>query len=123
MKPLATAFKSHGFHFEQVERQANIAIYRKSKPGYSGYEVVRIQHIKPVLFHGKLIPEHERMPSDEQWGTHGFTCQTLDAAKARFHQLLQTQDRPALGSTASQEPLSHPEPLTGHPNPTSACHA
>lgn len=36
---------------------------------------------------GNRTPAHEAMPSSEQWGTYGWTCNTLERAKVRLRQI------------------------------------
>jgi hypothetical protein len=88
MKTLATAFSRDGFEFEVIERNGPIAIFRKSKPTYHHYEVVIIQCEQERTFpNGLTTPAHERMPGNEEWGWHGWTCSDFDRAIAKFNSL------------------------------------
>lgn len=90
MKPLSTKFKLDGFDFEQIQRHGRVAIFRKSKPNHqqATFEVVFIQerpaHTWP---NGQTTEAHESMPGSEQWGMAGWSCYTLEAARARLHRL------------------------------------
>jgi hypothetical protein len=88
MKTLPTAFRHDGFEFTQLERNGQIAIFRKSKPAYHHYEVVIIQCEQERTFpNGLTTPAHERMPGNEEWGWHGWSCQDFDRAIAKFNSL------------------------------------
>lgn len=51
------------------------------------YEVVRIRVAKEWNCQGTIIPEHEVYPSDEKWGTDGFTFTEMEKAKKVFEKL------------------------------------
>jgi hypothetical protein len=101
LRPVSTSFWRDRFLHELVERSGPIAIYRKSKlpPGalqscvladpYVGYEVVKIQTGPPHPQDADrdLWDLVERYPSNEQWGTHGWSCQTLTAAENKAKDL------------------------------------
>jgi hypothetical protein len=102
LKLVSTSFLYDSFQHDLVERVGNIAIYRKTKPsiGYAGYEVVQItlrrpHHLDPSKY---LYDRVEHYPSSEEWGTHGWTYQTLPEARqrvaAKIAFLTQTQPAP-----------------------------
>jgi hypothetical protein len=94
--PLPVAFRSGGFEFEQVEREGDIALFRKTKY-YAGtgkrfetFEVVRIQEMDEHQWpNGDISGPHEYMPASESWGIDGFSFQTGDEAMRRFEELTQ----------------------------------
>lgn len=94
MKLLDQSFRKNGFNFLQVKRVGDVAIYRKANAVFIlGYEVFRIQRHNGRRIGDAEIPPAEFMPSSEQWGTLGFTCMTLDAAEARFMDMLNTEKK------------------------------
>src|SRR5437762_10301672 len=90
MKILPESFRSDGFQFQQICRLGGVALFAKIAVHHinPGYEVVLVRIRKETTFpNGKTTPEHEAMPSSEQWGTYGWTPGTwrsaLDMFKAR----------------------------------------
>ena len=92
MKILPTTFRSDGFYFELLKRDGDIALFRKTKLGFSfeTFEVVLVQHHKERIIAGKSIEGGEAMPSSEQWGSKGWTFSEKTSAK-RKAKLLSTQ--------------------------------
>jgi len=84
---LTTQFQSNGFDFRQVDRRGDVAIFLQSRGGRPvGFEVVGIRVAPPRRFpDGRDVPEREIYPSNEHWGLYGFTCKTLERAKALMH--------------------------------------
>lgn len=73
--PLPASFQRHGFTYVQLERSGAIALFAIRTPsgGCVGWEVVRIRVAKQARVPGgKIIPEREVYPSDEDFGTHGW---------------------------------------------------
>ena len=93
MKALANEFRKSGFDFKLLLRDGNVALLRKTKPGFSfeSYEVVRIQRHNGYQIAGIKIPPAEMMPHSELWGTHGWTFTSFDDACAKFDQLKDKQ--------------------------------
>jgi hypothetical protein len=85
VRPLATSFRQDGFNLDLVERIGHTALYRKTKPciGYVGYEVVKVLDCRPHPFDKdkELYDSVERYPASAEWGTYGWTFQTLEGAK------------------------------------------
>jgi hypothetical protein len=75
IKILPTTFRSDGFDFELVKRDGDIALFRKTKPGFGfeSFEVALIQRHDTLEIKGKLIPAGEHLPRSEQWGIKGWT--------------------------------------------------
>jgi hypothetical protein len=82
MKTIETEFDSYGFHFEQVFRKGNAAIYRQSMNGKTiAFEVVKIRkRAARRLPNGEIYPESEIYPSPAEWGKAAWTCVTLEMA-------------------------------------------
>ena len=91
MERLPTNFRSDGFEFEQLAREDDIALFRKTKPGLSfeTFEVVIIrkydEHLGPQ---GRLIKAGECMPSSSRWGEEGWSLQTRERAWEKFRELV-----------------------------------
>ena len=96
-----TEYTKNQYRFTLVQRKANCAIFAGVKPGVraTNYEVVRL-HVTPAGSRVvsdpklmKLIPihwdAHERLPGDKEWGSHGFTCTSLEAAIDKLNLLTQ----------------------------------
>ncbi len=85
MKTIRTAFKQDGFDFEQVARESDVAIYRKTKRSdtggqIEGFEVIKIGTYPERTVFGVTFEHSECYPPSEKWGTLGWTCTTKQAA-------------------------------------------
>jgi hypothetical protein len=85
MQPIDTTFDEGRFHYTQLERHGDIAIYRQEHKENSKvvrYEVIRIrvqpEHTWPS---GQTTPEREAYAGSSSWGRLGFTCFSLDEAR------------------------------------------
>jgi hypothetical protein len=90
MKPLPTQFTKQGFEFTQIKRVGMLAIYVKQSLHNKGstYEVIRVQSHNGRTIAGKYFEPAEYFPSSEQWGTHGFTCRTMESAEKRMWRMI-----------------------------------
>lgn len=93
MRELATQFDEGHYHYRQVERHGNTAIFEqqhKENPKVIRYEAVRIRvapaHTWPD---GSTSPEREVYPGSSRWGWDGFTCFTLMEAQEALAGLLE----------------------------------
>lgn len=87
MKPLPTTFAKNGFTYEQVERRGQLAIYhQRLRPGVGdmAYEVIRIKRVKEHVMFKKTVEAHEAGPSNEDFGSYGWSYPTLEAARAKL---------------------------------------
>ena len=104
MKELAKTFKRNGFTHNQVVRESNIAIYRRTKRIRSKeiehFEVVIIRVLPEHIAFGRLFPEREIYPRSEEWGTYGWTCRDTEAAWKRVWD----SDLSALNDTQNMNP-------------------
>jgi len=91
-KPLATETVKNGFRFRQLVREGDVAIFHKVglKPHEhdAGFEVVMVGRHDGYVLAGTQIEPAETMPSSSQWGSRGWTYQTLLGAEQRFQRLL-----------------------------------
>ncbi len=127
MKKLEQSWIKKGFQWTVLHRIGNIAVVKQSllEGNHSVYNVVivqeRAEHTWP---NGVTSEAHEAIPSSEQWGVAGWTCQTIEEAKSRMVKLLRKADPKAndkftisdievpVTSVASDpdEDISEPEP-------------
>jgi hypothetical protein len=94
-KPLATEFDRAGFHYKQIAREGDFAIY-KQRWGASGsvaYEVIRIRRHNGKHIKGRWLEPAEFYPKSEEWGSYGFTLTDRDRAFNKLKQLLAQQNR------------------------------
>ena len=89
MRTLPTQFRSDGFDFEQLAREGDIALFRKTKPEIltETFEVVVIQHYEERTIAENLIEASEAMPPTSQWGKLGWSLQTRERAWEKFREL------------------------------------
>jgi hypothetical protein len=106
MTPLPIAFRSDGFEFEQLAREGDVALFRKTKIykhsaraiknyrqepifHFETFEVVVVQKMEEHQWpNGDVTPAHEHMPHSEQWATHGWSLQTRERAREKFRELI-----------------------------------
>lgn len=88
---LPTSFRDKGFNYQLEKREGLVAIYSKSKPGWTkeNFEVFVIQEYPEYVLGDTVIPAKESMPANEDWGVWGFSCLTLDRAKIRMASLIE----------------------------------
>jgi len=97
MTPLAKTFRFDGFDFELVQREGDVALFRKSKPTHRdpSYEVVILRkHPEQTFPSGKFYPARESMPPSESWGTEGWSYSDLPSAKTRFNKTVDSRISP-----------------------------
>ena len=91
---------TNGHRYVQVERKNPtsgdpVAIYEQwtktGNPKLLAWEVVKIKSREAIEIMGKLSPAGEMYPNSNQWGTSGWTCQTLAAAEKRMASILEAK--------------------------------
>jgi hypothetical protein len=95
MKILEKKFVSHGFNFEQIFREDDLAVYKKWKEGQmskDSFEAIKIKSHNGYTIAGNFCPPSEMYPSNESWGVLGFTCLTREAAYARIDKMKEWDD-------------------------------
>ena len=87
-----TEYKKNGYTFTITTRVRNYALAVGRKPGCSSptFEVIEIQSHNGRDIAGQHFEPAEFPPSNEQWGTKGWTCATRDEAWELFETLIQT---------------------------------
>lgn len=81
MKPLEPIFHKLGFRFEQLYRQDDVAMFKKTRlldndtPSNQNvsFEVIRVQKYPTYSIANVEIPAHESFPSSDAWGSLGKT--------------------------------------------------
>lgn len=92
---VSTSFNKNGFHYTQVWRDENYAIY---KQGGCAWELVRIRrHKKDINWGGgKVTPAgSEYLPNDNEWGSHGWTLHTKERAFEKLQEVVARDKRRA----------------------------
>ena len=95
-------------------RQGDVLLLRKWKPEHTRvfFEVVIVRKSEAEEIFGKRLPRREQMPSNEQWGTLGWSPIDLEAAKIRFEEKVKTTsatEMPRIMFTKSAKWLEMPE--------------
>jgi hypothetical protein len=90
---LPIRFQKLGWHFEQVAREHDVAIYRRWKlydgrEGAVHYEVIRLVTQKARTTRMLSVQAKELYPSSNSWGSRGWTFKTLPEARAKYASLL-----------------------------------
>jgi len=118
-KPLPVEFQSRGFNYHQIAREGDMAIYEQrwnDSPNVC-YEVVRLRRREAETFpDGRQYPAREVYPSSEQWGQHGWTVLTRDAAFDKLTQQIspgQHRQKPIL-EQSGQHTATEPNQNTNH---------
>ena len=89
MKILEKSFDRKNFHYEQIYRKENFAIYTQKhiEHGSLTYEVIIIKSHNGYEIMGNKIPPSEVYPCDSQWGDFGWSYQTLEEAQNKIKEL------------------------------------
>lgn len=75
-----TEYKRNGFSFQLVKRIGGFAFFHGKRKDINAYEVIKIQSNNGRTIAGKSFPPSEFPPSNEQWGTYGWSFLTLTKA-------------------------------------------
>jgi len=94
MKQL-TEYKRNGLTWQIVTRLGNAAIFKSQY----GYEVIAIQSHNGRTIASNYCEPAEYPPSNEQWGSKGFSypLSELAAAEAKMLELAQKTSSPSIG--------------------------
>lgn len=87
-------YSKNKFYYELVLRQDDFAIFRQRlEPGRGclAYEVIRIRFREESTIFDKIWPAAEYAPSNEEWGTHGWTLPTLEAAQIKLKEVIEKE--------------------------------
>lgn len=100
------------FQFRQVERIGNVAIYIKFGLATTYYEVIiiRQQPERVSEIGGELVSfeAKEIYPTDNDFGTYGWSCSTFDRAIEKFKELIEHEANKATSrGTIQNESNNH----------------
>lgn len=92
MTPLPKQFRRDQFDFTQRVDLHPVYIYQKAKGQWVGYEVVIARERGECTIKDRTIQAGWAYPSSEQWGTYGWSVETMEQAKQKAFELV---DSPA----------------------------
>lgn len=90
--------------YEQLQREGNVAIYKRTAPEWVDYEVIRIRQSKAGEMKVKdddgkettvKFEAAEHYPTSNAWGTDGFTFKTEDGARIKACHLAAEEEEKA----------------------------
>lgn len=92
MKTIPETFTKSGWHFHQVDRRGEWAIFERHAVrgnARTHFEVVRIRSHNGFKIPGtdQMAEPAEIYPSEGVWGRDGFTLTTLERALEKFEQV------------------------------------
>lgn len=112
-KILEKNFRSDSFDFEQICRENNVAIYKKSKRGIDGpiesFETVLIDRHDGFEIAGNVVEPAEVYPPNSAWGKHAWSHKTLEAAQTKFEWLKQNVNEDKFTATKTQSEFAWPD--------------
>ncbi len=85
--------RKNGFDYKLVKRGKVASIYEQVlSEDTNAYEVFKRKIAKPQTIYGQDYPAREQFPCNEDIGTIGKTCSTLDKALMHFDRYESTTD-------------------------------
>ena len=84
MKPLTTYHSRNGYRFNVIDRRGDVAL---ADGGSVGYEVFEVQSHDGREIAGTWFEPAEYPPSNEQWGTKGWSFKHEASARRKFDEL------------------------------------
>src|SRR6516165_5658976 len=124
-KTLTFPFRKCGFLHELIKREGLVCLVRRERVGYPGipahFEVIKLQQNRERTIGDRILEASESYPSEESWGTYGFTYRTVDkperggwTALPRFESLLrraQPLEYPAFVMPKHQNAIQPPDQI------------
>ena len=93
VKPLPYKLRKNGFDYTKLQKGKRTYIFAQHvSPTVTRYEVFLIKHAKKRVVKGKVIPEHERFPGNEDFGIWAWCCWDLERAMEKFNELEGVQE-------------------------------
>ena len=87
-KPLPKEFRRDGFHYRQIAREGDAAIYEQRWTGCAEpsvcYEAIRIRRRDGFQISEKFIEPYEVYPNSDAWGVDGCTFTNRNQAWDKF---------------------------------------
>lgn len=87
MKLLAETYRKNSYGFKLVKREDDVAIYSQHEPTTDeivAYEVFIVRRHDGLNFGGVKTEPAEYGPSNEEWGSYGYTVWNLQAAAVKM---------------------------------------
>lgn len=92
MKQLKSYKSRQGYDWVVTDRIGNIALAQSG--GSVGFEVFEVQSHNGREIGGKWCEPAEYAPSNEQWGSKGWSFKSEELARKRFHELCSQDNSP-----------------------------
>lgn len=84
MNKLPEKYRKNGYDFTLVERTEDVAIYKQTdETSLIAYEVFEVMKYPERMIGETKIAATEASPSNEMWGSKGYTYRNLEDAKER----------------------------------------
>lgn len=124
-KLLPLEFDKNQFHFKELLRDGEYRIYEKTKGKYRGFEVVRTRFHNGYTIGGVFIKPAQMLPSNEEWGKHGFSPLTYEKCLKRLEWMknIQFKEEPALPPIVQKRNYQPGEKKRGRKPILKACQA
>lgn len=95
MRPLPTEFFKDGDHLQQIKRDGDVALFKRTDPRRRiSYEVAVISQNPEREAFGTLLEASESYPPTSAWGDRGWTCQTRERAEIRYAEVCARRNHP-----------------------------
>lgn len=95
MKAIESNFEKFKTTFNLIKREGNVAIFSRIGEDYPlSYEVVEIKSHNGMMFGDNWVDAKEFLPSNEEWGTKGFSYKSLEKAEQRFLKMVEREKNP-----------------------------
>lgn len=85
-------YKKRGIEHQIIRKSGLVCIAKCTSHKPANFEVFKLNHNKGWSAGGRTFPESYTVARDAQWGTTGFTCQSIERAEFRFNQLCQKEN-------------------------------
>ncbi len=94
MNTLPLVLRKNGFTYTQVLRTDRTCIYEQPiAENLKYYEVFTVRISPERFFKGKLFPESEVFPGNEDFGKTAWSCRSYEDALTRFNDLVEKQNQ------------------------------
>lgn len=93
MTPLPKTIRRNGFDFIQKLDAHPFYVYEKRKGSWIGYEVIKACQIGERIWKERTFSARWAYPSSEQWGLYGFSCHTLERARQKAFELVDSMEK------------------------------
>ena len=88
MITLSDKIRKNGINYTLIQKGMRTAIYKQTDTKEPEcYEVFVLRFAPEKNINGKILPERERFPSNEDFGKFAWTYRTLTEAIKRFSEL------------------------------------